>query len=263
MTDNIGVLGPKGTFTEQAASKLYPGAGFTYLDDVGDVFEYVNSGKGLGVVAIENSLEGSVGKTLACLMEYDLKICGETTLDINLCLIADEGVCVGDVRIVRSHPHALAQCKKYFKEKMPGVKTQTTTSTVTAIKEVKGKKDVAAVGPREAAGEYGLTVIAENIQDLDSQTRFIAISEEGVWGDKTSVIFALKDKPGALYNILKIFAENKINLTKIESRPSRRKLGEYVFFMDFNNNGLDKEGVDGLLDEMRDDTTFLKYLGSY
>ncbi|MBD3389156.1 MAG: prephenate dehydratase [Candidatus Altiarchaeales archaeon] len=249
----VACLGPKGTFTSQAAEKLYPGAELEYVDDVEDVFEHVKEGSGEGVVAVENSLEGSVGKTMSCLLDYDIYISGEVTLDISLCLIADEGVNRGDVKVVRSHPHALAQCRKA----LAGLKTQSTSSTAAAIREVKGKKDVVAVGTKEAAEDYGMKVLEDGIQDLDSQTRFIALAKEDKGGEKTSVIFALKDEPGALYNILKVFADEGINLTKIESRPSRRKLGEYLFYVDYENQGKD------LSAQLKERTDFYKYLGSY
>jgi prephenate dehydratase len=263
MSDMIGVLGPKGTYTELAARRLYPDSELVYLDDVEEVFEYVKSGKGRGVVAIENSLEGSVGKTLACLMEYELKVCGEMALDINLCLIVNAGVDKEDIEVVTSHPHALAQCRRYLKEHFPKAKMHNSSSTASAVQGIKMLYNMAAIGNGDAAGEYGLEVLEENIQDFDSQTRFIAVSREECWGGKTSIIFAVKDEPGALYNILKIFADENINLTKIESRPSRRKLGEYVFYVDFENNDLDNAGVGKILEKVGKKTTLLKNLGSY
>ncbi len=252
------MLGPEGTFTAEAGKKIYPEADLEYMGDVEEVFKYVASG-GEGVVAVENSLEGSVGKTLECLMNYDVSIVGEATLDISLCLMKKHG----GVKTVMSHPHALAQCKKYLKENYPKARMQAADSTAAAMNKASESDGVAAVGPRYAAEKYGLDVVDEGIEDDPSQTRFIAVSKKQVWGSKTSVIFALKDEPGALYSALKVFSDNGINLTKIESRPSRRKLGEYIFYIDFENNGLDQKGVEGLLDRIRERTTFLKNLGSY
>jgi prephenate dehydratase len=121
-------------------------------------------------------------------------------------------------------------------------------------------RDAAAVGLAESARKMGLPVVAENIQDDVSQTRFVAISKKPAKGRKTSIIFALSDQPGALYGILEVFADRGINLTKIESRPSRRKLGEYLFFMDFENKNAD---VARIIGEIKPKTTFLKVLGSY
>ncbi len=263
MNEKIGVLGPKGTFTEVAARKLMPDALIEYLDDVEDIFEYVKTGKGKGVVAIENSLEGSVGKTMAGLLEYDVKVCGETTLDINMCLIANPDSKQDEVEIVRSHPHALAQCKRYIREKMPKAKIQATSSTAQAIKEIKERKNISAIGNKNTALEEGYEVLAENIQDHDSQTRFICITDNEGWGDKTSIIIALIDEPGSLYSIVKVFADNNINMTKIESRPSRKKLGEYLFYIDFENNGMDKESLKIFLLKIEERTSFFKNLGSY
>ena len=261
MSEKVAVLGPKGTFTEIAAEKIFEGAQMEYMDDVDDVFEYVDSGKGVGVVAVENSLEGSVSKTMEGLMEHDVRICGEATLDINLCLIKKKET--KDIKTVLSHPHALAQCRKYRKKTFPKAKPHATDSTAAAMLELDGIEDAAAIGPKYAAKTYGLEIVEENIQDDRSQTRFIAIGKKECWGKKTSIIFAVKDEPGALYSVLKIFSDGKINLTKIESRPSRKKLGEYIFYVDFENNGLDKKGVEAMLLKIKERTTLLKNLGSY
>jgi len=257
----VAVLGPEGTFTETAAKKMFEEPALEYKDNVEEVFKYADSGKGTGVVAIENSLEGSVTKTLEALMEYDVKICGETTIEINLCLIKKPET--KEIKAVLSHPHALAQCKNYIKNRYSKARLQPTDSTVAAIKELRGTENAAAIGPKQAAEKYGLEIAEENIQDDKSQTRFVAISREECSGKKTSLIYSLKDEPGALYDTLKVFAEKNINLTKIESRPSRKKLGEYVFYVDFENNGLDKQETKKLLEKIREKTTFMKYLGSY
>ncbi|MCX6695363.1 MAG: prephenate dehydratase [Candidatus Altiarchaeota archaeon] len=261
MSERVAVLGPKGTFTESAARNLFKSPALVYCYSVEDVFQLVDSEGIKGVVAIENSLEGSVVKNLELLMEHDVKICGETTLDINLCLMKEKGT--REVKTILSHPHALAQCRRHLHERYPNAKVQSSDSTAAAMQELGKLKDAAAVGPKDAAKTYGLEIVAENIQDDFSQTRFIAISKEDCWGKKTSIIFAVKDEPGALYSTLKVFADNNINLTKIESRPSRKKLGEYVFYVDFENNGLDRKGVGAILSKIRERTTLLKNLGSY
>jgi len=259
---NVAVLGPSGTFTEIAAKKLYPGAGFVYCDTVNEVFKNVGDDvTEYGVAAIENSLEGSVGKTLNCLMEYDLSVVGEIVLDINLCLMKPTGT--EKIDKIISHPHALAQCRRFLTENHPNTVQVSETSTAAAMEKLSDYENAAAVGFKDAAETYGLKVAVENIQDDVSQTRFIAISKKPSYGEKTSIIFSLPDKPGALYDILKVFAEQGINLTKIESRPSRKKLGEYVFYVDFEGGGLDSRGVDELVDSVEKKTTFLKNLGSY
>jgi prephenate dehydratase len=261
--NKVAVLGPAGTFTEQAAGRLFPGAMLEYMEDVGDVFRFVDGGKGDGVAAIENSLEGSIGKTLESLMRYDVKIVGEATLDIHLNLMARKGVRPQDIKVVLSHPTALAQCRDYLSREYPKAKREASSSTSEAIKQAGEKADAAAIGYGEAGLRYGLHVLAEDVQDQESQTRFVAVSKEGRDGPKTSLIFAVKDEPGALYSILKLFADASINLTKIESRPSRRKLGEYVFYLDYENAGLKPPEREALHARIGERTTYMKGLGSY
>jgi prephenate dehydratase len=260
----IAVLGPAGTFTEAAARRLFKGAMLDYKADVDDVFRSVASGKGYGVVAIENSLEGSVSKNLEHLMAYDVKICGEVTLDINLCLMKKPES--KSIDTILSHPHALAQCRRYLKKHYPKARLQPADSTTAAMQELSTLQNAAAIGPKQGARTYGLKIVDENVQDDASQTRFIALSKKGckkARPTKTSIIYAVKDEPGALYSTLKIFSDAKINLTKIESRPSRRKLGEYVFYVDFENGILDAKGVGRLIRKIRGKASFLKSLGSY
>jgi len=259
----IACLGPEGTFSGVAAGRMYPKAKLVFLDDVGAVFKFVADGKEEGVVAIENSLEGSVGKTMESLMKYDLKITGEATLDINLCLMAKNGVKPKDVKVIMSHSHALAQCREYIVKKYPKAKLQAISSTAEAMKEAGRRKDAAAVGSKEAGQKYGLKALAEGIQDSESQTRFISISKRGKGGPKTSIIFAVKDEPGALYSILKVFADANVNLTKIESRPSKRKLGEYVFFVDYENQRMPERAHEMLRARIQERTAYYKDLGSY
>jgi prephenate dehydratase len=264
MKTRIAVLGPEGTFTEAAARRMFKDADLVYMDDVEDVFNYVDRGLGMGVVAIENSLEGSVSKNLEALMKYDVRICMETTMDINLCLVKKRGT--REIKTILSHPHALAQCSGRLKKKHPKARLQAVESTAAAMKHLGGMENAAAIGPKDSAVRYGLVVVEENVQDDASQTRFIAISKrecDVVKPKKTSLIFAVKDEPGALYSVLKVFSDNGINLTKIESRPSRRKLGEYVFYLDFENNGLSRAGLESLLLKIGEKAGFLKNLGSY
>ena len=170
------------------------------------------------------------------------------------------------IKTILSHPHALAQCKNYLRKNFPKAVLQPADSTIAAIKQAGTMKNAAAIGPKEAAKTYDLEVIRENIQDDASQTRFIAISRQACpvqKPHKTSIIYAVKDEPGALYSVLRIFADNNINLTKIESRPSRKKLGEYIFYVDFENGGLPKEKIDNILLKIQERTSYLKNLGSY
>ncbi|MFH0861573.1 MAG: prephenate dehydratase [Candidatus Altiarchaeota archaeon] len=263
MTESVAVLGPAGTFSEQAAKRMYPLARIEYLSDVGDVFEYVADGRGDGVAALENSLEGSVDKTMESLLKYDLKIVAEATLDIRLHMMAKKGVKREDVKVIVSHPHVFGQCKEYLDKNFPKAKKTNTSSTAEAIIEASDRADAAAIGFREAGLRYGLHVLAENIQDQDSQTRFIALSKSAREGPKTSLIFSTKDEPGALFSIMKLFADESINLTKIESRPSRKKLGEYVFYLDYENNSMKAQEREQLHARINERTTYFKDLGSY
>jgi len=265
MTEKIAVLGPEGTFTEIAAKKISNGE-IVYCDSVEEVFEKVDTKEcDSGVVALENSIEGSVNITMDCLIEYDVKIIREIILPINLNLMSLNGK-IDEIKKIVSHPHALAQCRKFLK-KCGKIKIEAVESNSAGMKKASENKEIAAIGAIECEKIYGLKAIEKNINDYKSQTRFIEITKEPIkkaQGKKTSIIFMVKDKPSALYNVLKEFADEKINLKKIESRPSKGKLGEYFFFIDFEGNIYDKK-IKKILERIRDEekTTFLKILGSY
>ena len=261
---NVAVLGPEGTFTESAAKKMFGESELIYCDNVSDVFEQVEKGADYGVMAIENSIEGSVNTTVDNLLEHDLKIVAENVIDINLCLIALPETGREDIMSIVSHPHALAQCEKYVRKNFPGARLVRYESTTAAIKEVRDShlETTAAIGPKYAANKYGLKILEEHVEDSPSQTRFIAVSKKEADGKKTSIIMSLKDRPGSLYDVLKDFAESKINLTKIESRPSKKKLGEYLFYIDFEGSLKDAK-IKNVLEKVKEKTTLLKLLGSY
>lgn len=263
MSEKVAVLGPKGTFTEKAAKVMYPDRDVTYFDFVEDVFEYVEQDMGPGVAALENSLEGPVGTTLESLLEYDVKIVGRTTLLIELYLMAKKGVKKKDVKTVMSHPHALGQCRAFLKKSYPKAKKEPVSSTVEAIKKAKRSKTKAAIGPLDAGKAAGLRVLGERVQDRTSETRFIAISKNKAAGPKTSLIFSVPDKPGSLYEVIKLFADKSINMTKIESRPSKNKLGEYLFYVDYENKNMRQQELERFHGHLRKKTKYFKYLGSY
>ena len=263
----VSLLGPRGTFSEEAALKFFKNPGMIYRGDIDAIFEDVLEGRAEnGLVPIENSLEGSVGVTLDLLLKKDVKICGEVVINVRHSLMVLPGTSLRDVREVISHPHALAQCKGFIKRH--SLKTKNYPSTAGAARDLAERRlqGVAAIAPERAAGLYGLEVIERDIQDEDfNQTRFLAIAlEDGpVTGrDKTSVIFALGHRPGSLYQALWPFAKAGINLTKIESRPSRKALGDYVFYLDFEGHRRE-EVVAEALKHLRSRVTFLKVLGSY
>jgi prephenate dehydratase len=264
----IAILGPKGTFSEEAAVKFNLEFERVLCDSLEGVFESVKTGEAeFGIVPVENSLEGSVGNTLEMLFKSDLTICRELVLEINHNLLVLPNTKLGDITEVVSHPQALAQCREYLKS-FEGLKTRNTPSTAEAAREVANKrlKRTAAIAPKIASTIYGLVVLAEGIQDFkDNRTRFFIISfkcpdEEDK--KKTSIVLGLKDRPGALYEILGHFANEDINLTKIESRPSKRGLGEYLFYLDFIG-AVEDEKIKNILEKLKKLTSTLKVLGSY
>ena len=261
----IGFLGPSGTYAEEAASKLV--GELIAFNSVMEVMEAVKQGKvDIGVVPIENSIEGPVGVTLDLLAhDYDLKINGEIILPISHKLLINPRSSMQDIEMVYSHAQALSQCRKFI-EKM-GAKPVATSSTSGAAEMVKGQKNAAAIGTQKAADLYGLKIAAQDIPDYnDNSTRFIVVSKhdhEPTGHDKTSVVFSLiKDRPGGLYDVLGAFAKCNVNLTKIESRPSKKKLGNYIFFIDFQGHKADKE-VKNILNNIKNKISYVKILGSY
>ena len=261
----IGFFGPSGSFTEEAASII--GDDLVPFDSILDVLNAVENGDvNIGVVPIENSIEGPVGVTLDLLVhDYDLKIKNEIIIPISHNLLVNPNTTIDDIHFVYSHIQALSQCRK-FTEGL-GVEVNATTSTSAAAEKVKGKKNSAAIGTKRAAELYGLKIAATDIQDYKNNvTRFVVIDKtdhERTGKDKTSIIFSImEDKPGGLYEILEVFADNNINLTKIESRPSKEKLGSYIFFVDFEGHRTDKL-IRYILNIIRSKLGYIKVLGSY
>lgn len=226
----------------------------------------VNDECEFGVVPIENSIEGAVGITLDSLAnKYDLKIFKEIIIPINQNLVVNPGSKLEDIKDVYSHGQALAQCGEFVSKH--NMQPHFAVSTARAAKNIIGDKSKAAICNAKAAELYGLEILEANIQDTDNnETRFIALSKsshEKTGNDKTSIVFSIyEDRPGMLYKILGIFEKNDINLTKIESRPSKKGLGKYVFFTDFYGH-FDDEKIKNILNEIDDNTYFLKVLGSY
>lgn len=263
----ISILGPRGTFSEEAAHKFFKTPELLLSEDIEEIFESVLSGKAdYGIVPVENSLEGSVGVTLELLQKKDVKIYGEIILDIRHSLMALPKVGLRDIKEIISHPHALAQCKNFIKTMKAS--TRSSHSTAEAAREITQQKikNAAAIAPKIAAQLYNLKILKEDIQDENrNQTRFLVIAKkdhEKTGRDKTSIILGLRDRPGALYEALKGFALEKINLTKIESRPSRKALGDYVFYIDFEGHRED-DRVKKVLEKLREQVAFMKILGSY
>lgn len=264
-TNLIGFFGPSGTFTEEAASHV--GEKLVGFDSILDVLDAVKKGEvDLGVVPIENSIEGPVGVTLDLMVhDYDLKIKREIIIPISHNLLINPDASIGDIKYVYSHIQALSQCRK-FTEAM-NVVVNATPSTSAAAEMIRGKKNSASIGTKRAAEIYGLKIAASDIQDYKNNvTRFVVLDKTDhvpTGNDKTSIVFSImEDRPGGLYQILEIFAKNDINLTKIESRPSKEKLGNYIFFVDFEGHRAD-ELIGNILNIIRSKVGYIKVLGSY
>ncbi len=259
-------LGPGGSFTHQAANRRFGSqADYKAVESIEDVFVDVEHGRcDYGVVPIESSLEGMVTRTLDMFIESNNKISNEILLPISHCLLSNTGI--KNIKVIYSHPQALAQCRGWIRRNLPLAEVKETSSTSEAARIAVRKKNAAAIGSSIAAEIYGLKVVEENIQDRrETYTRFLVIAKTsgGESGnDKTSIMFSIQDKVGALYEILKPFSAKKINLTKIESRPSKMGPWDYYFFVDFEGHEEDKK-IREVLRDVKKHCVFLKTLGSY
>ena len=262
----IAYLGPQATFTHMAARSRF-GENVTYrpFESIAEVFAAVEKGRAdYGVVPIENSIEGAVSHTLDEFVDTELKICAEIYLPISHHLLTRDPS--REVVKIYSNPQVFGQCRRWLLEHMPGVELIPVSSTARAAELAAREPGSAAIASRLAGELYGLKILEENIQDeLGNTTRFLVIGRKisGPSGrDKTSILFGVKDKVGALYEALGPFKRYNINMTKIESRPNRSKAWEYFFFVDIEGHAND-ESVQKALREMRSHCTILKVLGSY
>lgn len=265
----VAFLGPEGTFSEQAARRWFRGMDVAYLSlgEISEIFNAVTSHRAAyGVVPIENSMEGSVNLTLDLLYKSEVKIMGEIEEPVRHCLIAKPGVDLKDIRVVFSHPQALAQSRSFLEKRLPHARIEETSSTASAVVKIRRSTGTAAIGSELAAKVYGLKVLAKGIEvNPHNATRFLILSQEDnppTSADRTSIVFAAKNIPGALYKALAPFAERGINLTKIESRPSRDKPWEYIFFLDFEGHR-EEPICREALKELGELCQFVKILGSY
>jgi len=263
----VAYFGPKATFTHLAALRYFgSSADLMPNESIKKVFEAVDSGKAeYGVVPIENSSEGIVSHTLDMFMDNDLNINGEMFLEVAHHLLSKSGR-KGSIKKIYSFYQPTAQCRGWLEANMPGIPIMEATSSANAAEMAAKHKDAAAIATELAAKVYGLRFVSRHIEDMKRNfTRFLIISQEAhpkTGKDKTSIMFSAKDRPGALYEVLAPFKRAKINLTKIESRPSRRKAWEYIFFVDMLGHIEDKK-LQHAIDSMKDACLFLKVLGSY
>jgi len=270
VVSRLGFLGPQGSFTEVAAREYEHQVGefIPYNDIKSLVLGVVNDDIDRAVVPIENSIQGGVTLTLDLLAEFELNIVGEVVVVIEQSLVAKKKMDLAEIRHVISHPQALAQCRAFLEENLINYETHISNSTSEAIQQLTTLDESwVAIGNSRAVDHYDLEVLAQGIQDnRDNCTRFVVLSkQEGVksQNDKTSIICSVvEDHPGFLYDILHEFAIRGINLTKIESRPAKRMLGEYIFFIDFEGHYLDSR-VKEALELVRYKSSWYKLLGSY
>ena len=271
---SIAFLGPKGTFSEEALTSQEDLAEGIHIP-MNDVYEVVRAVEArqadLGIVPLENSIEGSVNATLDALTfeSKDVLIEREVVIDVDLNLLGVAGCSLDSIEVVFTHPHALAQCRSFIASNIPGARVEAAISTADAARRVANSGDPAqaAVATKLAAEVYGLHVIADGIADYpDNATRFVVLGRSvppPSGQDKTTVVcFQAEDRPGSLLEILQEFAARSINLTKIESRPTKKGLGQYCFFVEFEGHLSDAIVADALK-HLYVKLADLKYLGSY
>jgi chorismate mutase/prephenate dehydratase len=262
----IAYLGPEATYTHEAATKKFgSSADYKPLASAKEIFSAVEKGTAdFGVVPVENSTEGIETHTLDMFVESDLKICDEILLPISHCLLSKSKK--NKIKKVYSKDQALAQCRIWLQKNLIGVPLIEVYSTAHAAKLAAEEKSAAAIASELASRLYKLPIVGKGIEDFSTNvTRFLVIGKE--WSkptgnDKVSLMFSLKDKVGALHSSLKPFYKYDINLTKIESRPSKRKLWEYYFFVDLEGHCEEKR-VKQAMEELKPQCIFLKVLGSY
>ena len=263
----VAYLGPRATFTHLACIRKF-GSSAQYVPQtsIKDVFDEVERGRAdFGVVPIENSTEGVVNHTLDMFIDSNLQIYGEVLQEVSHHLLSKNDS-LKAVKKIYSHPHALAQCRHWLETNMPEVPLAEVHSTARAAEICTEDPSAAAIASELAAQIYALKVLKPRIEDnINNYTRFLILSSktpERTGKDKTSVMLSVKDKVGALYDLLRPFASHGANLTKIESRPSRRKAWEYIFFIDLEGH-IEEDRVKRALAEIKSRCLFLKVLGSY
>ncbi|MDG7042716.1 MAG: prephenate dehydratase [Nitrososphaerota archaeon] len=268
----VSFQGERGAYSEEAAIAYFP-SGVSLLPKpfLADVFRSAENGDSdFAVVPVENSLEGSVNETYDLLLDSNLSIIGEIVHRVNHCLMALPGQTLKDIREVWSHPQALSQCRKFIQAGgFVPVSLYDTAGSAKLLAERKAT-GCAAIASQRAAKYYGLKIIKRGIEDsVNNYTRFFVMSRREVEGEylaqvkyKTSIIYSVKHMPGSLYSSLGVFAKNGVNLTKIESRPTRSTPWEYYFFVDFEGH-VKMENIKKTLEELERQAIFIKVLGSY
>ncbi|BCS90040.1 prephenate dehydratase [Pseudodesulfovibrio sediminis] len=265
--ERVVYLGPEGTFSYFAAIEhMGSAASLTPKANFEEIFRAVaEEGAELGVIPLENTIEGTVGQVVDLFMKYKVYIQAEVFSRISHSLISNAEN-VEDVEVIYSHPQPLGQCRDWIRNHLPNVPTIPMESTAEAAKVVAGKKAAAVIGHLKLADMYGMNVLAQSIEDLpDNWTRFLIIgaspSQEDR-RDKTSILFTLPDRPGALARVLTTMAHQSINMSKLESRPFKGEKWKYVFFADLACD-LGGERYEDVLEDIRDQCQTLRVLGTY
>jgi chorismate mutase/prephenate dehydratase len=265
---NVAFQGEPGAYSESAVYQFFGSkVKVKPCRDFREVFESVKrQDVEAGVVPVENSLEGSVNQNYDLFFSYDLKVCGEVIVKVEHCLIVNPGTTLDSVKTVYSHPQALAQCRSFLEQlKYELVPTYDTAGSVKLIKEKK-LVNAAAIASERAAELYNMEILARDIADnKENYTRFFVLSKEDsptTGKDKTSIIFSAKHEPGSLYHALEEFAKRKINLTRIESRPTKKTAWEYNFYLDFEGHRTEPKCAE-TLKALEKYAIFIKILGSY
>jgi chorismate mutase / prephenate dehydratase len=263
----VAFLGPAGTFTQEAALKHFGHDVDTApLGAIDEVFREVESGNAqFGVVPVENSTEGVINHTLDMFMVSSLKICGEVSLRIHHHLLGRRAGADGWKRLV-SHPQSLAQCREWLDTNLPNVPRESAPSNAEAARQAAADDTTLAIAGDSAATLYGLQALSRNIEDRpDNTTRFLVIGDletRPSGADRTTLLLSGKNRPGALHKLLAPLARHGVNMTRIESRPSRRSMWEYVFFIDIEGHQRDPKVV-RVLTLLEREAAFYKCLGSY
>ena len=264
----VAFLGPEGTFTQEAALKHFGDSAISVpMAAIDEVFRDVLAGScDYGVVPVENSTEGVISHTLDSFMDSSLKICGEVELRIHQNLLIGPNTNKDNITRVYSHAQSLAQCRQWLNSNLPNVERVAVSSNAEAAKRVQGEWNSAAIAGDMSCQLYGLEKLNDKIEDNpDNSTRFLIIGREEVppsGDDRTSIVVSVQNKTGALHDLLEPFRRNNVDMTRLESRPSRSSKWSYVFFIDFVGH-IEDASVAAVLKELSADVADLKVLGSY
>lgn len=264
---SVAFLGPLGTFSEEAANKQFGGLSAPIqCSSIDEVFKQVETGQAnYGVVPVENSTEGAVGRTLDLLMQTSLKICGEIELAVHHNLLSKHSD-ISQISKVYSHSQSLGQCHEWLNKNLQNTERQSVVSNAEAARLSILADGTAAIASKRAADLFGLNILAENIEDdPKNTTRFLVLAQHDVapsGKDKTSLLMATKNVPGAMLALLEPLAKHGVSLTKFESRPSKIGMWEYIFFLDIEGHYQEPK-VAAAIKELEGRASFLKLLGSY